>query len=183
MSERRHHDQDLHIGNRTAKGTLNQRVAALDQRRQRLDARALGDLHEILQDDRHADGGDQRREPERMAQRPVGEALDRPAVERGQCHRDQQHQEQRERHRTHADGDEAEKCDQRDKGAHHENVAVGEIDHANDAVDHRIADGDQSVDRAERDAVDQLLEEIVHALRSRLPRGRPADGLFSVLKA
>ena len=40
---------------------------------------------------------------------------------------------------------------------------MGEIDHADDAVDHRVADGDQAVDRAEREAVDELLEEIFHA--------------------
>ena len=49
------------------------------------------------------------------------------------------------------------------KRAHHVDVAVGEIDHADDAVDHRVADRDQPVDRAERDAVDELLDEIFHA--------------------
>ena len=47
--------------------------------------------------------------------------------------------------------------------AHHEHVAMGEIDHADDAVDHRVADGDQAVDRPEGDAVDELLEKILHA--------------------
>jgi hypothetical protein len=46
--------------------------------------------------------------------------------------------------------------------AEHEDVAMGEIDHADDAVDHRVADRDQPVDRAERQPVDQLLEKIVH---------------------
>src|SRR5688572_8262573 len=40
---------------------------------------------------------------------------------------------------------------------------MGEVDHADDAVDHRVADRDQPVDRAERDAVDELLDEIFHA--------------------
>jgi hypothetical protein len=40
---------------------------------------------------------------------------------------------------------------------------MGEIDHADDAEDHRVADGDQPVDRAERDAVDKLLDEDFHA--------------------
>src|SRR4029078_3354597 len=39
-----------------------------------------------------------------------------------------------------------------------------EIDHADDAVDHGVADGDQAIDRAEHEAVDQLLGEIIHAL-------------------
>ena len=42
---------------------------------------ALRELDKVLQQDRHADGGDQRGQPEGAAQRPVGNALDRPAVE------------------------------------------------------------------------------------------------------
>ena len=34
------------------------------------------DLDDVLEDERHADGGDQRREPGRVPKRPVGEALD-----------------------------------------------------------------------------------------------------------
>ena len=41
------------------------------------------------------------------------------------------------------------------------------VDHADDAVDHRVADGDEPVDRAEREAVDELLEEVFHAIRSK----------------
>ena len=33
--------------------------------------------------------------------------------------------------------------DQRDEGGQHEDVAVGEVDHADDAEDHRVADGDR----------------------------------------
>ena len=53
--------------------------------------------------------------------------------------------------------------DQSDEGREHEQVAVGEIDHADDAEHHRVADGDESVDRAERQPIDQLLQEIIHA--------------------
>ena len=52
---------------------------------------------------------------------------------------------------------------QRDEGRQHEHVAMGEIHHADDAEDHRVADGDEPVDRTERQPVDQLLQEIVHA--------------------
>src|ERR1700721_3419275 len=38
-----------------------------------------------------------------------------------------------------------------------------EVDHANDAENHRVADGDKSVDRPQRHPVDQLLQEIIHA--------------------
>ena len=60
--------------------------------------------------------------------------------------------------------------DQRDEGRDHEHVAMREVHHPDDAEHHRVADGDQPVDRAERDAVDELLDEDFHAsnpLRSR----------------
>jgi len=41
----------------------------------------------------------------------------------------------------------------------------GRIDHADDAVDHGVTDGDQAIDRAEHEAVDELLGEIVHCCR------------------
>jgi hypothetical protein len=162
--QRGEHDEDLDVrephGERLA---IDQRMSALDQRRQRLHARALRDLHVVGEKDRHADGRDQRRQPIGVAQRPVGETLDRPAVQRREPHGDQQHEEQRHRDGGDADGDEGEEGDQGDEGADHEHVAMGEVDHADDAVDHRVADGDEAIDGAERDAVDELLEEIFHA--------------------
>ena len=75
--------------------------------------------------------------------------------------------------------------DQRDEGRHHEHVAMGEIHHADDAEHHRVADGDQAIDRAERDAVDELLEEDFHALRSGPwsgpPGWRPVESISSRL--
>ena len=99
-----------------------------------------------------------------MPQRPVGDALHRPAVKRGDRHRYQQHDQQDHRNHGEAERDQDQERDQRDEAADHEDVAMGEIDHADDAVDHGVADGDQAIDRAEHDAVDQLLGEIVHAL-------------------
>ena len=37
---------------------------------------------DVLDDERHADGGDQRRQPRRVPQRPVGDSLDRGVEER-----------------------------------------------------------------------------------------------------
>jgi hypothetical protein len=34
---------------------------------------------------------------------------------------------------------------------------VGKIDEAQDAIDHRIAEGDEGVDRTERETIDKLL--------------------------
>ena len=97
------------------------------------------------------------------AQRPIGDALDGPAIGGGEEHRDQQHQERRRRYTGDASDAEREERDQRDEGTDHINFAMSEIDHADDAVDHRVADGDEAVDRAEREAVDKLLQQVIHA--------------------
>src|SRR5439155_3836301 len=47
-----------------------------------------------------------------------------------------------------------------DVGAQGEYIAVGEVDQLDDAVDHRVAEGDQGVDRALRDAEDEDLDEL-----------------------
>jgi hypothetical protein len=47
------------------------------------------------------------------------------------------------------------------KRAEHEDVAVREIDEAKDAVNHRVAESDQRVNGAERQAINQLLGELV----------------------
>src|SRR2546421_283471 len=96
--------------------------------------------------------------------RPISDALHRPAVERGNRHRYQKHDQEDHGHRSQADRDQDQKRDQRDKAADHENVAMSKIDHADNAIDHGVADGDQAIDRAEHNAVDELLGEIVHAL-------------------
>ena len=43
--------------------------------------------------------------------------------------------------------------------ADHEHLAVGEIDQAEHAVDHRVAERDQGIERADRERVDQLLDQ------------------------
>src|SRR5260221_11307903 len=55
---------------------------------------------------------------------------------------------------------------------------MGEIDHADDAVDHGVADGDEAVDRPERQPVDELLNEISHrpVTDPRPPAADPAQG-------
>ena len=155
-----------------------QRVAAGDDRRHRFHARALRDLREVRQHERHADRRQHRREAEGVAQRPVGDALHRPAIERGDRHRDQQHDQEDQGDRGQPERDQHQERDQRDEAADHEDVAMGEIDHADDAVDHGVADRDQPVDRAEHEAVDELLGEIIHGCHSvattrRRPPGSP----------
>ena len=93
----------------------------------------------------------------RTAQRPVGGALDRPAIDGGEGHGEQQHQDDRDGTRADAQHGTDHEADERDEGADHEDFAVREVDHADDAVDHRVTDGDQAVDGTQRDGVDQLL--------------------------
>ena len=45
----------------------------------------------------------------------------------------------------------------------HQHVAVREIDQVEDAVHHRVAEGDQRIDAAEDEAVEDLLKENFHA--------------------
>src|SRR5690606_12514499 len=45
-----------------------------------------------------------------------------------------------------------------DESTHHEDVAVGEIDQAQDSVDHRIAQRNQGIDAAELQGIERLLQ-------------------------
>src|SRR5439155_12320243 len=61
-------------------------------------------------------------------------------------------------------------------GPDHKDVAVREVDEAQDPVDHRVTQRNQRVDGAQRKAVDELLEEFRHRMTvSPLP---PAPGRF-----
>ena len=47
----------------------------------------------------------------------------------------------------------------RNVGRHHQQVPVGKIDEPEDAVHQGVADGDEGVETAQGQAVDELLEE------------------------
>src|SRR5262249_59052356 len=76
-------------------------------------------------------------------------------------------------------GGQKQQRDERNEGGDHEHVAMGEIHHADDAEHHRVADGDETVDRAERDAVDELLGEDFHA---RAPGAEASPTIRQALK-
>jgi len=42
---------------------------------------------------------------------------------------------------------------------------MGKIDHADDAINHGVTNGDEAVDRPQRDTIDQLLYKIFHLTR------------------
>ena len=94
-------------------------------------------------------------------QRPVGGGLDADAE---QADRDEGRRRRRRRRAgsPSALAGQARRRGQQEEGdvpADHEHFAMGEIDQAQDAVDHRVAERDQGVDRPDRQGVDELLDQ------------------------
>ena len=90
------------------------------------------------------------RHARRVAQRLVGQPLDDHRQQRRAEHR--RHQGQREHDTGRQSGkmaNQRRRGEEGHVGAHHEDVAVGEVDHGQDAVDHGIAEGDQRIDAAD----------------------------------
>jgi hypothetical protein len=129
------------------------------------------DLHQVLEDQRDADRGDQRGHTRGAAEGPVGEPLDGHVDRAHHGHADGQGRDEDrakdERLRDRAVGQvqpeevergrEARQEEQADERSDHEHVAVGEVDQLDDPVDHRIAEGDEGIDRAEHERVADLL--------------------------
>ena len=118
-----------------------------------------------LQQHRDADPGDQRRQARGVAQAAVGKAFDRHRQQGADRHGQQQRQpELRQRRQSgemRVQGVHPGKGGQR---ADHQNVTVGKVNNAQDAVHHGIAERDQGVDAAEHDPVDDLLYECVQLI-------------------
>ncbi len=126
--------------------------------------RALGDLCIVLQDQRNADGADQRCQSGGVTQGFIGHPFDDPAIHR----RDDDGEDQCAKHQQ-WEGFNTEVCqqsqtDRREVSRDHVNLAVGEVDHADDAIDHCVADGDQAIDRPEG----LLQENTIHNAISRI---------------
>ena len=132
-----------------------------DQVRRRVRRRAPQQA-DVLQDERHPDRRDQRRQLGRVAQRPVGDALDHHVERAGADHRDREHAGAARRSSTStrgALGDPERRVERhRDERADHEDLAVGEVDQLDDAVDERVPERDQRPDRADREPVDDVVE-------------------------
>ena len=109
---------------------------------------------EVLQEKTDAERGDDGRDAGRLPQRLVGCPLDQHADAGNAEHGEEQRRNEREPEQGREN--EAEKC------AHHEEIAMGEVDHGEDAVDHGVAEGDQGIDAPELQRIQNLLEEIGH---------------------
>ncbi|SAG01119.1 Uncharacterised protein [Enterobacter cloacae] len=59
---------------------------------------------------------------------------------------------------------------------------MGEVNHADNAVNHRVADGDQRVSASQRDAVKHLLQKVEkllgHMQTFLYPPGEPGGGMI-----
>ncbi len=102
-------------------------------------------LPDVLEQQRDADRGDERGEPRRAAHRAVGEALDDHPEEGADRHGDDEDQE-RLPERGLGPRAEPAGAEEAEERAQHVDVAVREVDQPQDAVDHRVAQGDQGVD-------------------------------------
>ena len=135
-------DEDLEITHVEVDGTRQQRwhghVAC-----------ALAQSHPVLQEDGHADGRDQRHEARALAHRLIGHLFDHQAIDAGDEDGDHQHQADDGPDGQAALRAHSRKRDESDIGPEHVDVTVGEIDHADDAVDHGVANGDQGVNGSE----------------------------------
>ena len=108
-------------------------------------------LGSVLEEVAHADGGDEHRQGGSLPQGLVGQALDDHA-QHGAHQHGQQHPHQG-RQAVGGRGEEAY------VGAHHDDVAVGKVQHLGDAVDHSVAQGDDGIDASQAHAVDQMVQK------------------------
>ena len=120
---------------------------------------------DFLEGQGEADGGDERCEPWCSAQWPVGEPFRSDGDEDGDEAAADQHQGDGDGHGG-AVGEDVEVDREGAEGPGHEDLAVREVDELDDAVHHRVADGDQPVHRAEKQPVGQLLRQGVHRMAS-----------------
>ena len=112
---------------------------------------AAGDVpHQVLQQVRHADGGDHNGHARCGAQGLVSHFLHRDAQQHGgrNDQRDGNGQRQGSGGVHHQ------------KACHRKDIAVGKVDEAQDAVHHRVADGDQRILAAHRDARQQIGQKL-----------------------
>ena len=136
-----------------------------EERRHRIgeDAGAHDALHGVLQEEGRADGGDEQHESRGVAQRPVGDALDEYRDDEGHQGGDRHHDDDGDDRGGRARVEEADVAQEDGRvvageGADHEDVAVGEVDHAQDAVDHRVAQRDERIDATQGGAVDEEVD-------------------------
>ena len=116
-----------------------------------------------LQQDAHANGGDERRQFGAVAQRTIGNFFN-CKIEAGSHHtgndqRNQEHQPTRQAgHRLLHQGDHR----PAGEGRNHEHFAVGKVDQIDNTVHHGVTQSNQGIHAALYQAVDHLLNKNIH---------------------
>ena len=105
---------------------------------------------EVLDEERDAYRRNQRGDARRGTQRAIGHPVDHKAKHRRRSYR--KYYSGNPRHIEHSYRDEYE------VGAYHKNIAVGEVDEPQNAVDHRIAYGDEAVKAPQHQSVEKMLD-------------------------
>ena len=153
--EKRQRDHDDDAGGDREKGDVGNGQLAAEDLHSARDHGGIGargglpdEKRGVLEEIAHADGGDEHRKARRGAQGLVGKALDDDAEDGAH---DNGHQ-----HRDDAGKAQIEHRAERYVTADHDDVAVGKVQHLGNAVDHRIAEGDDGVHAAEADAADEI---------------------------
>ena len=109
------------------------------------------DQGQILQQERDPDRSDQGGDAGGLADRKIGPAIDGDSQ---QCrHENGGREGDPPGKRKDQIGVESEIA------AHHQDIAVGEIDQPQNSIDHGVSDGDQSVETSQGDSIDELLEK------------------------
>jgi hypothetical protein len=164
------HEHDDELLPRVRDAVDREDVAARQDVRDRLVVDVEEADRDVLEDERHADRRDQRREPGRPAERPVRDELDRdidePAGEHGDGERSEERRDERGGRRADGQPERVLRDDHRpgDHPAEHEHVTVREVDQLEDAVHERVAERDERVDRAVRQPDERDRREVGEAL-------------------
>src|SRR5690606_14537646 len=128
------------------------------KRRNGLVACSLTDRHPVLQENGHADGGNEGDKAGPTAQRCVSDFFYGKAIDCCDQYGHDQHEKNDQgdwQAATHTYGRER---DQPDISANHVNFAMSEVDHPDDAIDHCVANGNQRINGAERQPFKELLQ-------------------------
>ncbi|CAI8911256.1 hypothetical protein EMIT0196P_90181 [Pseudomonas chlororaphis] len=169
--EGHHEHHDLHVGNQHFMcATWPDGEVARDQVGDGFVLGVLRQQNRVLQEDRHADGRDQRDQTVAAAQGAVGDPFDAVAVGTGNDDGRDEGRGHQERDTVESHHGQARDGDERHIGTDHVHLAVGEVDHSNDAVNHRIADGDQGIRAANGETVNQLLEKVIEVRHYSAPK-------------
>ena len=152
------HDDQL----QGADAGTGQRVAA-DGKQLRKGQRVASpeDHRHLLQDDGHANGGNQRCQARRTAQGTVSDPFEEVAQQHAGRHGRQHPACDAKPGRQRLAGQQGDDR-QRHHRPEHDDFTVGEVDQLNDAVDHRVTERNDGIQATQRQSVDELLQQDIH---------------------